>query len=202
MQAHDFTSLSTAVRQRLATALERTGSQVYLFEPVRKGVLILAAAVALFGALVLYSISGRGDKTVFDTELAAPFVILAALSGLTLGLVVYRSLTTRGLPFKPGVYLAGLQLIDARTKKLKAYTLFGGPSFEVVHNYRAEGPYVSSWVKVRPRNGPRFKFFVQLRNAEAVDQTLAVILENLRAAEPAYAAGGFDARQHDLFRDG
>ena len=164
MQTQDFYKLARPVQDRLIGCLNGSGlppptlaARGGPFEPL---VWLLGAGAAAIGLLVLYRV-GLGALDSGMAIQSAPIIgAYAVLVGaMSFALIRAASLWSdqRMLPFKPGVYLFPIGVIDARRFTLRIY-----PIDELVSS---EGPSAAHTFNLTMRGGATFEF--RAKNAEA-----------------------------------
>lgn len=167
--------LPPAAHSRLVRAL--TGGAPILARPVGIAGPIAAAAVAVFAAAALVTAlceAGFGQLGARSAVLApgaiAVMAAAMAIAGAALGGVVRRLVHIGGLPFPPGVYVVGADLVDARGPVLRV-TPMAHTRVEAAHEQVA-GLYLGTVVTVRAP-GQRHRFTV--RGRREADGRLAAL---------------------------
>lgn len=187
MQTQDFYKLGRPVQDRLIGCINGTGLPPPILSsrggPLEPFVWLLGAGGAAVVLIVLYRV-GLGALDSAMAIQSAPIILLyAALVGaITFAFVRAAALFAdiRALPFKPGVYLFPIGVIDARRFVLKIY-----PIDEVV---ATTGPSPANAFKISLKGGASFDFTA--KNAEAAAKAAEAIASARGQLDAADAAPG------------
>jgi hypothetical protein len=175
-----FNNLPPDVRARFVASTKRRGSPVPIFVDtpgVGRTVLYICLGLgALFGLNWLWQNDHGelwGSHAIYGTGglMAMGACVFGALA--VVAVFVRKALIARALPFTPGVYVIGPNLIDARTAKLKITPVMRLTP-EVVHHY-TNGAYGHTSIALR---GPGGHVFV-IRNRHRADTGLSEMRDML-----------------------
>jgi hypothetical protein len=185
MQSQDFYKLGRPVQDRLIGCIGGTGLPAPILAsrggPLEPFVWLLAAGGTAILLIVLYRIGLGALDSGMAIQGAALILLYALLVGaMTFAFVRAAALFAdiRSLPFKPGVYLFPIGVIDARRYVLKIY-----PIDELVSS---QGPTPSHGFRITMKGGATFDFTA--KNAEAAAKAaegIAGARGQLAAAEDA-----------------
>ncbi|MCA9674133.1 MAG: hypothetical protein KC464_03745, partial [Myxococcales bacterium] len=168
-----FNQLPKSVRERFIAATHDQGSPTPLLATkMTPGGMIAWAVIAVLVAVFTARFAWSSGIT---SPYSGPWQIpgLVALTGIVLSAAwvvfaaVKRQLMKSRMPYVPGMYLLGADLIDARSPQLRVVPLMACRPQIVHHHYN--GAYVRTSFRFTPPTGGAFEFSVRPRHAaEAV----------------------------------
>jgi hypothetical protein len=179
-----FNQLPKSVRERFIAATKNQGSPTPLLsEQLTPGGMtawaITAAVAAFFGIQWLWK---QDIDNPYDNGYGVPGLLVITsvflVAAWTVASAALRYVMKARLPFTPGVYLLGADLIEARTAKLRVVPLMSCRPQIVHHHYN--GSYVRTEFKFTPPTGGAFAFSVRPRHAaeaviDEIEKTLKLI---------------------------
>lgn len=185
MQANfHFNQLPKSIRERFVAATKNQGSPVPLLAERQTpgGMTAWAVIAVLAAAFGMHFLWHRELDQPYDAGYGIPGLLimsgLALVATWTVAAAALRFVKKSRLPFTPGVYLLGGDLIDARTARLRVVPLMSCRPQIVHHHYN--GAYVRTEFKFSPPTGGDFSFSVRPRHAaeaviDEIEKTLRLI---------------------------
>lgn len=168
-----FNALPRSIRERFIEVTHDRGAPVPILadRPMTSGMVGVAAVTVAVAGYAIYWLWGRNLGRPYETPWGLPTLAILAtilfVAGWTVVTAVLRQIMRKRLPFQPGVYLIGGDLVDARTAKLRIVPLTACEPNIIHHHYN--GSYVRTQFKFSPPIGAAFDFSVKPRHAaEAV----------------------------------
>jgi hypothetical protein len=214
-----FDALPAELRKTLVGSFSRSAQPFPLMAEVHDltwalaGWGAVAASCLLVVTFAFWAELGEsyGDFARQGPVFLAGYVALLGLAGAAVGMMVRRVLEHRALPWPPGVYLFGVDLVDARSADLRLFPLVELAGMQPTHHHH-NGAYTHTTFDFS-FPGETFTFTIRNRQAaeEALDDLRRSLAEVSRSAREGDLAtlldldpflqvrleGGFDALPTD-----